>query len=123
MITIEELNPHKYSTTPEQTVNLLKLLDIMNKVRAAYGKPMIVTSGLRSQADQDRINPSAPKSNHLLGLACDISDPVGDVWVWCMQNMKLMENLGIYFEDKNSTKTWVHFQIVPPRSGQRIFKP
>jgi uncharacterized protein YcbK (DUF882 family) len=123
MISAKELNPHGYTPDEETAGNLDKLLTIMNKVRAAYNKPMVVTSGLRSEADQKRINPKAPKSNHIRGLACDVSDPHGELWAWCMLNMKLMEDLGIYFEDKNSTPTWVHFQIVPPKSGKRIFKP
>lgn len=122
-IVIAEINPHKYTLTPEQEANVNKLLVIMNKIRDAYGKPMTVTSGVRSMEDQMRINPSAPKSNHLLGLAVDISDPDSKLWSWCMLNMPLMEQLGVYFEDKNATPTWVHFQIVPPKSGKRIFKP
>lgn len=123
MISMQELNPHNYDVTPEQQANLEKLLEAMNKVRTAYAIPMKVTSGLRSQADQDRINSSAPKSKHLLGLAVDIYDPDSKVWEWCMENMHLMEELGIYFEDKVSTPTWVHFQLGPPKSGRRIFKP
>lgn len=123
MISEKELNPHGYKPDVETAANLAKLLTIMNVIRTAYGKPMTVTSGLRSDADQKRINPKAPKSNHIKGLAVDISDPHGEVWAWCMTNMKLMEEQGIYFEDKNATPTWVHFQIVPPKSGKRIFKP
>jgi len=123
MISMQELNPHNYATDATTADNLNKLLSVMNQIRAAYGKPMTVNSGLRSQADQDRINPKAPKSNHLKGLACDIADADAALWAWCMVNMPLMEKLGVYFEDKNASPTWVHFQIVAPASGKRIFKP
>jgi hypothetical protein len=123
VISAKELNPHNYPTTPEVAANLNNLLIIMNKVRDAYGKPMLITSGLRSDADQARINPKAPKSNHILGLACDVSDPNGELWAWCMLNMPLFEALGVYFEDKNKTPQWVHYQIVAPKSGKRIFTP
>lgn len=123
MISLKELNPHGYTTTPEQAKNLAKLLTVMNEIRTKYGKPMTVTSGLRSDADQARINPKAKKSNHLMGLACDISDVDGLLWTWCMLNVKVLETLGVYLEDKQSTPTWVHFQITPPGSGKRVFKP
>jgi len=120
---MSELNPHSYPITPEQEANLNKLLGIMNQIRAAYGKPMTITSGLRSAADQQRINPKAPKSNHLMGLACDVADGDAALWAWCMLHMPLMEQFGVYFEDKNATVGWVHFQCIPPKSGTRIFKP
>jgi uncharacterized protein YcbK (DUF882 family) len=123
MITMKELNPRGHKTDVETASNLSRLLKALNVVRKAYGKAMIVTSGLRSQADQTRINPSAPKSKHLLGLAVDIKDVDGSFWKWCMVNMDLMVELGFYFEDKSATPTWVHMQLVPPKSGKRIFLP
>jgi hypothetical protein len=103
--------------------NLMTLLEKINKVREAYGNPMTVTSGLRSQADQTRINPSAPKSNHLKGLACDIYDEDGSLMLWILDNLILMKQLGFYFEDFRWTKNWIHFQCIAPASGKRIFIP
>ena len=123
MITLQELNPHNHPATEEIAANLNKLLTALNEVRKVYGKPMIINSGLRSEADQQRINPKAPKSKHLLGLAADIRDTDGSFWAWCMVNMDLMVKLGIYFEDKKSTPTWVHMQVAVPASGKRIFLP
>jgi len=123
MITMKEINPHNYPTTPEIDANLVILLDRINQVRTAYAVPMIVTSGLRSQADQQRINPSAPKSNHLKGAAIDIADADRKLTNWIKANIPLMEQIGLWFEDFDHTKTWVHAQIVPPKSGNRIFIP
>lgn len=120
---MEELNPRKRKLTEEQEANLKRLHAAINKVREAYGKPMIVTSGVRSKADQMRINPRAPNSNHVRGLAVDIRDRDGKLWEWCMENIEMIEDLGFYLEDKKATPTWIHFQLVPPRSGRRIFKP
>lgn len=122
-ISLQELNPHGYETTDEEDTNLSILLEKMNKVRNAYAVPMVVTSGLRSQADQSRINPSAPKSKHLIGAACDIRDTDGSLAKWVQDNMALMEEIGLWFEDFGHTKGWVHFQILPPASGKRIFIP
>jgi uncharacterized protein YcbK (DUF882 family) len=123
MIKPEELNPHKYSTDPETDKNLAILLERLNKVRVLWNKPMIVDSGLRSQADQQRINPSAPKSKHLTGQAADIADKSRELRDWILANMDKMEEIGFWFEDFGHTPTWVHFQIVPPKSGHRIFIP
>lgn len=120
---MEELNPKGYETDEETQANLEDLCEKLNEIRKAYGKPMVINSGLRSQADQQRINPSAPKSKHLTGQAADIKDSDGAFWQFCMDNMDLMEQLGIYFEDRAATPSWVHCQTVAPRSGKRIFKP
>lgn len=128
MIAMTELNPHGYPTDAETAQNLATLLDKMNQVRSVWNKPMIVTSGLRSAADQERINPSAPKSKHLLGQACDISDPDGSLMKWVLANLQMMKDLGLYFEHfcwthPEGSGWWVHFQVVPPGSGKRIFVP
>lgn len=123
MISKEELNPHGYTLTPEQAKNFEILFERINKVRAAYGVPMIVTSGVRSIEDQMEINPKSMGSNHLKAAACDISDKDGKLWQWIIKNMKLMEEIGFWFESKIATPTWVHFQVLPPKSGKRVFSP
>jgi len=112
------------STLPaEHQANLKILLEKINKVRAAWNKPMTVTSGYRSVADQMRINPKAPKSGHLAGACVDISDPNGDLRNWILSNLELMKSIGFWFEDFRYTKGWVHFSINPPASKKRIFIP
>lgn len=120
-ITAKELNPHDYPTDGEVAANLAILLERMNKVRAAYGKPMTVTSGLRSPSDQARINPNAPKSKHLIGAACDISDPDGALYDWCKANEDLLASIGLWLEHRMGS--WQHFQVIPPKSGHRWFFP
>lgn len=120
MITAAELNPHSYPTTPEQEANLGTLLARINEIRQLWGRPMIVTSGLRSEADQARINPGAPKSNHLIGAACDIVDD-GKLRVWLKSNPGVLEHAQLWCEE--GTIGWIHFQIYPPKSHRRWFIP
>lgn len=120
---MKEMNPRNYEVSDEIKDNLEDLLYKLNQIRIVYGKPMIITSGLRSQSDQQRINPKAPKSKHLTGQAADIADPKGELWKWLMDHMPLLESLGLYLEDKSATPTWVHIQSVQPKSGKRIFLP
>lgn len=123
MISLLELNSHGYSTTPEIDKNLAVLLDRLHQVEQAYGCPLVVTSGLRSLELQMKVNPKAPKSHHLTGEAADIYDPKGDLKAWVKANIALIEQIGLWMEDFASTSNWVHFQIVPPRSGHRFFIP
>lgn len=123
MFTKDEFNPKKYTLTEEQDKNLDKLLIAMNKIRAAYGKPMIVTSGVRSMEDQMRINPKAPKSKHLLGLAVDIADKDKKLKEWLLNNVPELEIAGLYCENFEYTESWVHFQCLSPKSGRRFFIP
>ena len=137
MITINELLNNKYKLedqSPEIQKNLTILLEKVNKIRDAYGKPMTVTSGLRTMEDHLRIYESKGitdtkkipmKSHHLYGEACDISDPFLKLTKWLKDNPQILEQVDMYCEEGNSN--WVHFQIVPFGSykpgGTRWFKP
>lgn len=123
MITRKELNPHGYHETEDIKTNLDKLLSSINVIRKLWGKPMIVTSGLRSKEDQMRINPAAPHSKHLLGAACDIADGDGSLQAWCLANEANLAVYGLWCENFSRTPHWVHFQCLPPASGKRFFWP
>jgi len=138
MISLAELNPSNHTPTPLQQANLEKLHKAMQAIRAAYGKPMIITSGLRSMEEHraiyDGINAKRKsqgirpttvplKSAHLEGLACDVWDRNKSLYTWCKANVSLLEKHGLYLEDGTRTPNWVHFQIIPPKSGNRFFLP
>lgn len=111
--------------------NMQDLLVKVNKIRAAYNKPLIVTSGYRSMQDHLRIYRSKGvkddkipmKSAHLRGLACDLYDPKGELKKFILDNIKLLEDNGLYCEDFAYSPNWVHVQSVPPASGKRFFIP
>jgi hypothetical protein len=119
----------------EYLENLEELLVKLNHLRAAYGKPLRVTSGLRDIqkhlaiyaakgiTDQSKI---PMQSRHLYGFAADlvpIEDNIKHLHDWVNHNVKLMEEIGLYFEAFEYTPTWLHCQSVPPKSGKRFFKP
>lgn len=136
MITMQELlGKEDHTLNPELMNNLVDLHKKINEFRSAYGKPLRVTSGLRSMkhhlaiyaakgiTDHSKI---PMKSNHLVGLACDlvpIEDDIKHLQDWILDNIKLMEGIGLYFEDFSVTTSWVHCQIVQPKSGKRFFLP
>jgi uncharacterized protein YcbK (DUF882 family) len=109
--------------TKEVQANLKVLHEKINIIREKYGKPMIVSSGWRPQTVNDATPNAAKASKHIVGLAVDIYDKDGILWKWVIENLQLMQDLGVYLEDKRFTNTWVHFGIGAPKSGKRIFKP
>lgn len=120
------------SLSKEIRDNLMNLLERINRVRDKWGKAMVVTSGLRTKADQIRVykekgitdEKKIPMgSQHLKGAAVDISDPKKELQKWCTDNEKFLEEIGLWMEDFDATPTWVHFQIFKPASGKRWFKP
>jgi uncharacterized protein YcbK (DUF882 family) len=127
----ELLGAHSQSEcTDEQTVNLTILLDRLNKVRVAWGKPMTITSGLRNDADMERIYKSKkyPRmSKHLFGQAADISDPKLELYNWLIANdCAMLKKYNLWME--KGTTNWVHVQIVPMASYNlktdiRVFNP
>lgn len=122
-MTIEQINNRKYIATKEQLANMAKLAMAVTCLEARMGKSFTVTSGLRSDADQTRINPGAKKSAHLTGEAVDVADSDGEIYDFCIHNVALLIELGIYLESKTYTPRWAHLTIRPPKSGNRFFIP
>ncbi len=82
-----------------------------------------VTSGWRPAAVNAGIPNAAPRSKHMTGQAIDLADPEGDLDDWCMDNQTHLEQFGLWLEHPSATKGWCHLQIVPPKSGRRVFYP
>lgn len=135
MISMDELLQGKIKlqdVPKEHQENLKILLDRINIIRTKYGKSMTVSSGYRSKEDHLRIykekgitdTAKIPmKSHHLFGRAVDIADPNQSLQKWIKDNVKVLEDAGLWMEDFSATKTWCHFQCVPPGSGKRFYMP
>lgn len=125
--TITELlqaGSHKWKLSDVDTVTLRNLDDLCRKVNAlGYVPPMRASSCLRSLADQKRINPNAMGSSHLYGCAVDIADPKGELKKWLETRYGELVNCGLYMENPEKTKGWIHLQSYAPRSMSRIFNP
>jgi hypothetical protein len=102
--------------------NLKKLMEALNKFRAIYGKPMMVTSGYRNPKKNTAIG-GAKKSNHIICLACDFADTESKLDSYCVANQDVLEECGLYLEHPKWTNNWCHLQTVKPLSGKRIFIP
>lgn len=116
---------HLLEYTQDVSNNIDKLLIALNKFRAAYGKPMTVSSGWRDSASNKAAG-GAPNSNHLYGMACDFKDPDGAIDAFAMEcdkNGKLKE-WGLWLEHPDNTKGWCHLDI-KDRGNRKsnVFKP
>jgi len=137
---MKEINPHGVKFNGEGRWRLLYLYMVANEIRSAWGYPMIVTSGVRTVTQQmfiyrkinvERIKqgleeiPVPMNSWHLKAGALDIADPGHGLFNWLTigEGFALMEELNIYLEHKDFTRGWLHFQVVPPKSGNRVFIP
>jgi uncharacterized protein YcbK (DUF882 family) len=117
--------------------NAEELLKRINILREAWGKPWIVTSGYRTMQDHLRIYSQInskrraqglddlrvpTSSKHLSGEAIDIYDSGLKITKWLKENDSArLQAVDLYCEEGNDN--WVHFQLRPPKSGKRWFKP
>ncbi len=124
---ISELNPHGYATNPNIDKNLETLFHRLNELQDALGYDIQINSGLRDQAQQNELiaqgKTNAVHSKHLAGVAADVNDPDGSLAKWVLENLSMMQSIGFWMEEFSRTKGWVHFQILPPGSGNRVFIP
>jgi hypothetical protein len=83
-----------------------------------------VASGWRPAGLNAGVPGAAAKSKHITAEACDIRDtPARSLARFALDRIDVLEALGLWIERPQWTPTWVHFQIVPPRSGKRVFIP
>jgi len=107
----------------EQTIQRANLL--LTEFKAATGdtEQRRVNSGWRPAAVNASVPNAAVRSKHMTGQAIDISDPDGDLDDWCTTHQVTLTSIGLWLEHPASTKGWCHVQIVPPKSGNRVFYP
>lgn len=139
MITLKELNPNNVPLTAEQKVYQRQLLGAVNRLRGDYGRPMHVTSGVRSIERQEQIDTLAGRkprlgSAHIKGAAVDFADPGGlinafinerggDAYLLALGLFREAPEYTVAYNADGSARRWAHLQISPPASGKRTFIP
>lgn len=116
----DKLFPNDYNKTIE--ANLYKTIQAIDEFLKDYTGSIVVTSGWRDKLS-NRYAGGSPSSNHLLGNAIDIQDKDGELRKYVLANLDKAQELGLFFEHMAWTPIWIHFQIVPPKSGKRIYIP
>lgn len=128
MITLKDYWMGRDSTyadelTPEVVANATVTVYRASQLLYAFGEERAVTSGWRPKAVNTSTPGAALFSKHMTGQAVDLADPHGDLDEWCMSNPGLLAALELWQEHPSATKGWCHVQIVPPKSGKRVFFP
>lgn len=103
-------------------LNAKETVTRVNLLLSEFGVDRKVTSGYRTP-EANAAAGGAKKSNHMLCKACDLEDKDGKLDAWCEANQDILASIGLWLESPKATPTWCHLQIVPPRSGNRIFTP
>jgi len=111
--------------TPEIEKNAALTIKLANVLLARFGEGRHVNSGWRPPSINAATPGAARKSLHMTGQAIDLEDGDGLLDDWCMSDFGLAQlaDIGLWLEHPSSTKGWCHLQVVPPRSGKRVFYP
>lgn len=120
--------------TAEVRANAEKTVALANRLLAtleADGIPLevhpvnrtVISSGWRPYQLNRQIKNAAVRSKHMTGEAIDIYDPDGLIDEHLLAHPEPLVALGIFCEHPSATKGWSHWQIVPPKSGNRFFYP
>ncbi len=114
---------HRKELTREIRANARETLRRVNRLLRLAGMMRKVTSGWRPATINATVPGAAKSSKHLSCLAIDLEDRNGTLDAWCLANPDTLETLGLWLEHPDATPGWCHLQILPPRSGSRVFHP
>lgn len=94
--------------------NLNKLAQVLQKIRDAYGQPIIVTSGYRSFEVNHKVG-GASNSDHVFGAAADIKCK-DNVRLWeiirhLMVNKRIQLRQLIWEYGTKECPAWIHLSI------------
>ena len=111
-----------YPLTNKLKENLDMLVDALSKFESIDKKNLRVSSGYRPDLFNKNAN-GAKKSNHMVCLACDFYDMGSTLDKYCIENLDVLEECGLYLEHPMWTRGWCHLQCIAPASGNRVFIP
>lgn len=112
----------KNTPDKQQEAHLIEMIEILNNIREAWGSPIRITSGFRSQELNKAVG-GQPTSAHLAGYAVDMQ-PVGrdlnEFYDFLIKYLKDKEFDQLILEHKK----WVHLGIKSLFGEQRhqVFK-
>jgi hypothetical protein len=114
---------HANELSGELRTNAALTVARANALLERAGFAGIVNSGWRPHAINAAIPRASARSKHLTCQAIDLDDLNDALDTWCLHNLCVLEDLGLWLEHPDATPGWCHVQIVPPRSGRRMFMP
>lgn len=124
MITVEEYLMGRDKITPlteHMKADSASMVEKANLLLTAFGSYRKVNSGYRPELINSTIHKAAKHSNHIICRACDLDDVDGRLDFFCMTHQAQLKEIGLWLENPIGTPGWCHVQIVPPKSGNRVF--
>lgn len=115
--------------TPDRVDNAEFLLEHVNRLLSAYGKPLPINPNTKtniSGATFGGFRPQscpqgAPGSSHKDGEGVDVYDPDNALDDWLTDG--ILAAYGLYREAPDATPGWCHLTRRAPKSGKRTFRP
>lgn len=116
---------HPDELTDEIIKNAQITVDRTNELLARAGRSDVheVRSGWRPSGINEATSNAASHSRHLTGQAVDLADDDRTLATWCVDNLDDLAAVGLWMEDPRWTPTWVHLQVVPPKSQKTVYQP
>lgn len=117
-----EKNGIDNTPTFEIVDNLSELVEsILDPLRAAYGKPIHVSSGYRSPALNSAIKGASPTSVHPLGYAADLKAANQEEFKAFVKDwlVKTRTRFDQCILEKSGNEEWVHIGLYNRRGQQR----
>jgi hypothetical protein len=113
----------KYPLNDTLRANAEELVEKANQLLSRFGEGRRVTSGWRPPQVNAATPGAAKRSLHMTCEAVDLEDEDGQLDDWCLDNLEVLQEIGLWLEHPSATRRWCHLQIAPPRSGKRVFFP
>jgi hypothetical protein len=113
-------NAMRWVAVANDLADRLGLLGIALSTSPKTGTPL--ASGWRPPSVNAITVGASKTSLHMTGQAGDLYDPDGKIDDYLMDHQDLMAEFGVWLEHPDDTPTWSHWQIVPPGSGNRVFR-
>jgi hypothetical protein len=116
-------NAVRWVDVANKLIERLELYGVMVDRNPSTGTQL--NSGWRPPAVNAAVPTASKTSLHMVGLAGDVHDENNriDTFLMTPAGQSLLIELGVWLEHPDSTPQWSHWQIVPPHSGNRVFKP
>ena len=116
---------HAEELTDEINRNAQATVERANELLTRAGRNDIntVNSGWRPKAVNDTTSNAGASSRHITAEAVDLPDADRALADWAVDNLDILKDIGLWMEDPRWTPTWLHLQIVPPKSGKLVYIP
>lgn len=123
MVTLDQYmmgRDKEYPPMPEWIENAKDLLIRVNSLLGKLGFDGVVSSGYRPGSYNIKAG-GAMLSGHLMCKAVDLVDSNGMLAKAIMQNISILEEVGLWMEHPSRTSGWVHLDT--KKRVNRVFKP